>query len=311
MTKIKRVKFIKNLNFEHFPLNIFREMPESGNFIVEFAHSFLPVWQKTLSENYAAIEENDPLCEVSISPQSRKNARWKFDSLSIGKCSDDVISRLIKYVMNKYGGDGVETFITFVDDNMPELKELFKQGCSFRECGHLELWHGAGSKVIDNSFNSKIFKDYNKKYLGQITELHNEMIFPQFRQALKIDKEDFKKRFKKAVLKKVLYNEAKTSVEGYFLIFKKNGKLYLESLLSEAFATYYPEILKACKEYLPETTILVKKYHTSSKILADELSQREFKKEASYAILIKDYWALVKEKEGSLLGLSLNISSPA
>lgn len=311
MAKIKRTRFTNNPNFEHFLLNIFNEMPKSNNFLVEFVHSLLPNWQKTIMENYATIEEKKVLCEVSISPQSRKNARWQINRLSVGECSDEVILRLIKYVINKYGGDGVETFITFANENIPELKDLFKRGCGFRECAHLELWQGDTSKIIDDSFNPEIFKDYHSRYLKQIAELHNEMIFPQFRQALKIDKEDLKKRFNGAVFKKILYNEVTASVEGYFLIFKKNEKLYMEVLLSDAFATYYPEILKACKEYLNETTILVKKYHTSSKILINELSQKSFEKTASYAILVKDYWSPVKEKEESLLNLRVNISSPA
>ena len=311
MTKIKRIRFLNNPNSKHFLLNIFDEVPKSNNFLVEFLHSLLPNWQKTIMENYAIIEDKKNLCELSILPQSRKNARWQINHLSVGECSDDVISRLIKYVINKYGGDGVETFITFVDDNIPELKELFKRSCNFRECAHLELWTGDSSKIIEDSYGPQIFKDYNSRYLKQIVELYNEMIFPQFRQALKIDKEDFKKRFKGAVFKKILYNEVTASVEGYFLIFRKNGKLYLESLLSEGFAIYYPEILKACKEYLNETTILVKKYHTSSKALVNELTQRGFGKNKSYAILVKDYWAPVKEKEESLLNLRVNISSPA
>lgn len=311
MAKIKRTKSTNDPTFEHFLLNIFDEMPKSNNFFVEIAHSFLPNCQKTITENYSAIEDKKTLCEVSIAPQSRKNARWHINHLSVGECSDEIISRLIKYVMNKYGGDGVETFITFANENTPELKELFKRGCSFRECAHLELWQGSTAKIIDENFNPDIFKDYNDRYLKQIVELHNEMIFPQFRQALKIDKEDVKRRFKGAIFKKILYNEITASVEGYFLVFRKNNKLYLEVLLSDAFATYYPEVLKACKEYLEDTTILVKKYHTSAKILAENLSQRDFEKKSSYAILVKDYWAPVKEKQESLLNLRVNISSPA
>jgi hypothetical protein len=278
---------------------------------MEIIHSLLPNETKFWCEKYAAIEDKKILCEVSISPQSRKNARWHINHMAVGECSEDVISRLIKYVMNKYGGDGVETFLTFIDDNMPELKALFKQECSFRECAHLELWRAQQSKITDENFNPDIFQDYHSKYLNQIVELHNNMIFPQFRQALKIGKDDFKKRFKGAVFKKILYNSATSSVEGYFLIFKKNGNFYLELLMSDAFATYYPEVLKACKLYLDDATILVKKYHTSYKILVEALSQSDFAKQESFAILVKDYWAQVKKTEESLLALRVNISSPA
>jgi hypothetical protein len=311
MIKIKRIKSNNNNSLEHFLLNIFSQMPRINNPFCEFCHDFLPNNQKFLSENYAAIEDGTSLCEVSISPQSRKNARWHINRLSIGECSDDMIARLIKYVMNKYGGDGVETFITFVNDDIPELKELFKKGCSFRECAHLELWGGDSSKIIDENFNADIFKDYQPRYLSQIVELHNNMIFPQFRQALKIVEDDFRKRFKNSVFKKILYNEVTASVEGYFLIFKKNDKLYLDILLSDGFATYYPEVLKCCKNYLDDVTILVKKYHTSSKILAENLTLKGFAKQSSYAILVKDYWAPAKKENESLLNLAVNVSSPA
>lgn len=309
MTKIKRTKLNKTAELEHFLLNIFEEMPNSENVLVEILHSFLPNCRKTITENYAAIEDEKHLCEVSITPQSRKNARWHINHLGVGNCSDEVISRLIKYVMNKYGGDGVETFITFINDNIPELKELFKRGCGFRECAHLELWGASSEKITPEPTTE--FKNYDKKYLNQIVELHNEMIFPQFRQALKIDKEDLRRRFNGAVFKKILVDETTHSVEGYFLIFKKNNHIHLELLLSEAFATYYPEVLNACRDYLNDATILVKKYHTSSKQLAEYLTQIEAEKKASYAILVKDYWAPVKGAEKSLFGLSVNVSSPA
>ena len=311
MIKIKRIKSSNNLSLEHFLLNVFNQMPRINNPFGEFFHGLLPNNKKFLSENYAAIEDKKFLCEVSISPQSRKNARWHINRLSVGDCSDDMIARLIKYVMNKYGGDGVETFITFVNEKTPELKELFKKGCNFRECAHLELWGGDNSKIIDENFNANIFKDYQPKYLSQVVELHNSMIFPQFRQALKIVEDDFQKRFKNSVFKKILYNEVTATVEGYFLIFKKNDKLYLDILLSDAFATYYPEVLKCCKSYLNDVNILVKKYHTSSKILAENLSQKGFEKQESYAILVKDYWAPVKKENESILSLRVNISSPA
>lgn len=311
MIKIKRVKSNNSNSLEHFLLNIFGQMPKINNPFHELFHGFLPNNTKFLSENYAAIEDKKSLCEVSISPQSRKNARWHINRLSIGNCSDDMIARLIKYVMNKYGGDGVETFITFVNEDMPELKELFKKGCNYRECAHLELWKGGSSKIIDENFNDNIFKDYHPRYLSQIVELHNNMIFPQFRQALKIVEDDFQKRFKTAVFKKILYNEVTATVEGYFLIFKKNDKLYLDILMSDAFTTYYPEVLKCCKNYINDTTILVKKYHTSSKILIENLSQKDFKRHSSYAILVKDYWSPVKKENESLLNLAVNISSPA
>lgn len=311
MIKIKRIKSSNNGSLEHFLLNVFNQVPQVNDPIFDFFHGFLPNNQKFLSENYGAVEDGKSLCEVSISPQSRKNARWHINRLSVGKSSDDMIARLIKYVMNKYGGDGVETFITFVNEEMPELKELFKKGCSFRECAHLELWSGDNSKIIDDNFNAEIFKDYQPRYLSQIVELHNNMIFPQFRQALRIVEDDFRKRFKNSVFKKVLYNEVTATVEGYFLIFKKNDKLYLDVLLSDAFAVYYPEVLKCCKDYLGDVTILVKKYHTSSKILIENLSQKDFLKQASYAILVKDYWAPAKKENESLLNLRVNVSSPA
>lgn len=311
MIKIKRINSNNNDSLEHFLLNIFSQMPKINNPFWDFFHGFLPNNQKFLSENYAAIEDKKSLCEVSISPQSRKNARWHINRLSVGDCSDDMIARLIKYVMNQYGGDGVETFITFVNENKPELKELFKKCCSFRECAHLELWSGDSSKIVDENFNSDIFKDYQPRYLSQVVELHNNMIFPQFRQALKIVEDDFKKRFKNSVFKKILYNEVTATVEGYFLIFKKNDKLYLDILLSDAFTTYYPEVLKCCKSYLGDATILVKKYHTSSKILIENLSTKGFERKASYAILVKDYWSPVKKENESLLNLRINISSPA
>ena len=75
MIKIKRVKSNNSSDLEHFLLNVFHQIPKINNPFCEFFHGFLPNNKKFLPENYAAIEDKKTLCEISIAPQSRKNAR--------------------------------------------------------------------------------------------------------------------------------------------------------------------------------------------------------------------------------------------
>ena len=287
---------------EHLFLNIFQERPKFPNCIFNFLHSFFPKDKKIWNENYSAIDGNVVLCEVSISPQSRKNARWHIDRLSVNKCADEVIIKTIKYVMNEYGGDGVQTFITFVDDKMPPLKNLFKSGCNFLEWSRIEIWNSPKTPS-NNDYALKIFKAYHFDYLPQIVELYNEMIFPQFRQYLKITNENFKEKLKKTKMVRVLYDESNSKVEGYFLIFEKYGKYYLELLLSEAFGSYYTEIIDYCSNYFAEFNILLKTYFSPSRHLRDSLLKKGLTKKDSYAILIKDYWAPEKQEQSAATGL--------
>lgn len=300
MIRIRRINS-GNVNLEQqVLLNIFEETPKTHNPIVCFLHSFLPNGKKRITENYAAIEDKQMLSAISLKPQNRKNARWHINTINIGDCSDETIARLVNYVVNKYGGEGVETFITFTDEKTPELRELFIRGCNFRGGAHLNLWQGSCEKIHLNDFNTELFCDCKKSHFPLIAQLHNQMIFPQFRQSLSIAPDDFKNRFKDAVDSKVIYCESSNSIEGYFLVFKRQGKLYLELLLSEAYDEYYPEILKYCNQYIDEgANILIKKFHTSSKKLEEILEEYNFHQEKSYAVLIKDYWAEVKQPKCS------------
>lgn len=300
MIRIRRITS-RNIPIEQqLLLSIFEETPQSHNCIINFLHSFLPNGKKSITENFAAIEDKEVLSTISLKPQNRKNARWHINRLGFGKCSDETIAKLINYVVSKYGGEGVETFITFINDRKPELRELFIRGCNFRGGAHLNLWQGSCKNMHISNFNAKLFSDYKKEYAPLISQLHNQMIFPQYRQSLSIAPQDFKNRFKDAVASKVLYCESSNSIEGYFLVFKRQDKLYVELLLSEAYDKYYPEILKYCSEYINDNAyILVKKFHTSSKKLEETLESYNFVESASYAVLIKDYWAEIKQPKTS------------
>lgn len=306
-----RKKSPSNQTLEHLFLNIFQESPRFPNFICDFLHSFFPKDKKIWNENYSAIDGNNVLCEVAISPQNRKSARWHIDRLSISQCADEVIIKTIKYVMHEYGGDGVQTFITFVDDKMPPLKNLFKKGCDFMECARIEIWYSPETPS-NNDYALKIFKEYNQDYLEQIVELYNEMIFPQYRQYLKITKENFKDKIKKSKMLRVLYDEANSKIEGYFLIFEKNEKYYLELLLSESCGSYYTEIVDYCTNYFEKFDILVKTYFSPSRHLKDALMKKQLGKKESYAILIKDYWAPEKQEDKQVVditGLQMSANS--
>lgn len=304
MVRIRRIKSTEVNIQQQLLLNIFEEQSKNHNSFLEFLHSFLPNKIKRITENFAAIEDKKILSVISLKPQSRKNARWHINRLCVGDCTDETLIKLINFAVSKYGADGVETFITFINEKTPELKQLFLKYCNFRGGAHLNLWSGSSKKIPDNDFNKKLFSKNKKEYAPLIAQLHNQMIFPQYRQSLSIAPIDFKNRFKDSITNKVIYCESSNSIEGYFLIFKREGNLYLELLLSDAYDEYYPEILKYCSDYIEQgANILVKKFHTSSKKLEEVLDEYSFNENASYAVLIKDYWAEIKKPKKSSIAV--------
>ena len=97
---------IGDKTFIHFPFNII--------------HNLFPVNLKFLQECYVAVEKDEPLGLISLTPDGHTKTRWKINRLILGTNAYDTGKQLVDYVVNKYGGAGVETFVTVIDENYAE-----------------------------------------------------------------------------------------------------------------------------------------------------------------------------------------------
>lgn len=308
-------EMIGDKNFSHFPVNIL--------------HNTLPVHMKFLQESYVAVENDEPLGLISLIPDGYTKTRWKINRLVLGMNAYDIGKQLIDYVVNKYGGAGVEIFLTVIDENYPEAIALFKDACSFRNYSKIDIWEYQNLYEFEAEVKHDLFRKVQYSDSQKLLELDSEAILPHLRVSLMKTAEDFKPGVRNKIInrlrgyktsKYVLDNPEKGSIEGYLSIFTNNSQYYwVDITLSLAYQRYYEEFVNFAigkiKAENDEATVYIgiKEYHQAAKYMTEVLATHNFKLCGNFQILVKDYWKPIKDyKENKVPAIIFpDMTSPA
>ncbi len=290
-------EMIGNKNFIHFPFNIL--------------HKILPLHMKFLEECYVAIENDEPLGLISLAPDGHIRTRWKINRLVLGINAYDVGKQLIDYVVNKYGGDGVETFITVINENYPEAIALFKNACSFRNYSKINIWEYEGIYNKDTKAKTGFLRKAENFDAQKLFELDSEAIFPHLRTFLAKTVNDFKIDIKSRLINKfkgykaekyVLDNPGNNTIEALLSIFTADNKhFWVDITLSLAYQDYYEDVadfaIKKIKSQNRDAKIYIgiKDYHQIKKHMTDVFSAHNFKLCGDFQVLVKDYWMPIND----------------
>ena len=288
---------IGNKNFIHFPFNIF--------------HKILPLHMKFLEECYVAIENDEPLGLISLAPDGNTKMRWKINRLVLGMNAYDIGKQLIDYVVNKYGGAGVETFITVIDENYPEALALFKNTCSFRDYSKINIWEYEGIYEGNIKTKTKLLRPAENSDAQKLFELDTEAILPHLRNSLAKTVEDFKIDLKSRLINKfkgyktekyVLDNPGNNTIEALLSIFTADNKHFgIDITLSLVYQDYYEDIVDfAIREIKSQNRdariyIGIKDYHQTQKHMTEVFFAHNFKLCGNFQVLVKDYWMPIKD----------------
>lgn len=274
-------------------------------------HNLLPVHMKFFQETYVAVEKNEVLGLISLTPDTKQKTRWRINKLILNVNAYDVGKQLIDFVVNKYGGAGVETFITILEDTSAEAIALFMNNCGFRSCTHIHIYEN-DSPQLDSCFmdNFDILRDVKPSDAKNLQEFDQQSIFPQFRISLAKCEGDFKVGLKSKFTNKIvgyqakkfiLEDKLKKIIEGYINIITSDKKhFYVDIILSPAYQEYYHDILKYISGYIKTInkdailSVYVKKYYQSSEKLKESLVNMGFIPTSNYQVLVKDYWKVSK-----------------
>jgi len=109
----------------------------------------MPLNMQFMPAIFIAAAESKVLGLIWLSPDGRHYRRWKIDHLILDPDSSsyDVGTQLVHYVINRYGGEGVQTFIAYVDQYHTSGLALLKT-CGFRRCGRLHYFSHQNPGVI-------------------------------------------------------------------------------------------------------------------------------------------------------------------
>jgi|GEM_PF-423788 len=274
-------------------------------------HDLLPVNLKFLQESYVAVEKNEVLGLISLTPDTRQKTRWRINKLILNVNAYEVGKQLIDFVVNKYGGAGVETFITILNETSAEAIALFKNNCGFRSCTQIHVFEKDNLQFNKDLYlNFNLLRDAKPSDAENLKEFDQQSIFPQYRISLINSKSDFKVGLKSNLANKiagyktkkfVFEDPAKNVIEGYVNVTTKDGKYYwADVVLSLAFQNYYEDIVNYIVSYVQnksedaKLSIYLRKYYQSSEKLSESLTNLNFTINQRYQVLVKDYWKATK-----------------
>ncbi len=301
--------------FITFPFNVF--------------HGLLPLNWKFLQETYVAVENNEPLGLISLAPDGHKKTRWKINRLVLGVNAHDVGKQLIDYVVNKYGGAGVEIFLAVIDENYTEAISLFTNACSFRSSSKINIWECEGTSPGNKIKSLENLRKAADCDFQKLFRLDSEATLPQFRTSLARTPEDFRFGLKSKIInnikgytshKYVLDNPSVNGLEALLAIFTADkASFWLDITLSLAYREYYEDLLNFGIDRVNEQNgnariyVGVKNYHQAGKYMAEVLKSHKFKQCGDFQVLVKDYWrpaGLYRERKAPAI-IFPDMTSPA
>ena len=306
MLKIRRTLFdhIKENDFDKFMfVNPEKIQKLSGNIFLRLVNHILPPTKKFLRETFNAKDNGKILAQISLVPDNFSNYRWQISSLKIREGNKFVAKPIIDFVVNKYGGSGVSSFLIYIDDTNPEIISLFKNECGFRSCAKIDFYitHDLNNSLVD--FDENNFKDLSDEDILDLLEINTANIFTNFRPSLISNLKDFKKEFfhhsNSDFLKVFVINGR---AEGYFRIYSMDKKNFLADIItSKPYENCYGEIIAYIQYYLKSKTdfesltVLLKRYRETALALEENLKNSNYAISNTTHILVKDYWQKVGE----------------
>ncbi|EKE02201.1 MAG: hypothetical protein ACD_20C00411G0002 [uncultured bacterium] len=308
--------FVSEDYFTLFPLDLF--------------HNLLPPNMRFLQECFVAVEDKKLLGLIGLLPDGKQKTRWKINRLIMDINAYEIGQQLIDYVVNRYGGSGVETFITTIDEKYPEAISLFKNACKFRSCSHIHIWEKENLEVNEPVQSIKNLREVKASDAYKLRELDEQTLFPHFRTSLIKNISDYKFGLKNKLFNQykgykvrrlILDNPSINSIEGYiFIMSKDNENFWADIILSLPYQEYYEDILNYIINYAKSQNenaklhVYSRKYYQSNKKLAEVLDQKNFKPSHSFQVLVKDYWKVtpaITEGNKSPVIIFPDITSPA
>lgn len=336
MVKIRRLTLfdIDTLKamIEHDELAISLNLLEEKHFTpfpLDILHEMLPVNKRFLQESYVAVEDNELIGVICVIPDGKQRSRWKINKLILHRDSESVGKQLIDFVISKYGAQGVETFISVIDEDNASAISILKDQCNFRSCSKIQVWKLENLEHINESFDTTHFRAANLKDANSALEMDTQNLFPQFKNSLSKHKKDFQISLSTRIQNHlnnyrpkyiVIENSKNNSIEGFFTLLTQDfQKFWLDATISLAYQDYFEDIIKYSVEYClrkgsnPQLYTYIRKYYQSSNKSEEYLKNYGFKLVKNQEVLVKDFWKPIKaeEKNKSTVIIFPDSTSPA
>ncbi len=316
---------IKELKQVFSLLEQFTEESFKSEVLEQFQHLYGPIQQISQAlpprlqftpAIYVALSKEKSQTKVLgliwLSKDGKKNNRWKIEQLIIDpqEFSFDVGAQLINYVINRYGAEGVQTFLAVVHHQYEQALSLLKS-CGFRHVTRLHYFcHENPTSLASQKPDIRGLREVTASDRFRLKELHLASLPTDKRLSFEKSHRDFNPSFFENMVngingvfskRWVVEDRIHETLLGSLLMSTTNLKdFHLELTLSPAWEDGYEDLLNfGIYHALQQTStprLFVEAFAFNDYQLK-HLEQLQFSRLHDAEILVKDYWIPLKDQE--------------
>jgi GNAT superfamily N-acetyltransferase len=271
----------------------------------------MPLKLQFMPAIFIAAAENKVLGLIWLSPDGRHYRRWKIEHLVLDpdSFSYDVGTQLVNYVINRYGGEGVQTFLAYVDQYHSTGVALLK-ACGFRRCGRMHYFshHNPGTLKLQPIALEGLRESTNND-CGRMATIYNDALPVEARVCLEKNGRDFYRSLSKRLLEKakgiffkrwVVQDMARDCLTAAIEISTADYQdFYITVFTAPGWEPSYQDVLTyAVQQVLLITgngNIYVDCFEFNKHGI-DVLEQLGFHRNSIAEVLVKDYWIPIEDK---------------
>jgi ribosomal protein S18 acetylase RimI-like enzyme len=271
----------------------------------------LPLNLQFLPAIFVAASANKVLGLIWLSRDGQHSRRWKIDHLILDpdSFSYDVGTQLVNYVINRYGGEGVQTFLAYVDQYYNTGLGLLKS-CGFRRCGRLHYFSHPNPNTLKlEPISLEGLREGNDTDCGKIATLYNDALPPEARVCLAKSWQDYYRPITQRTSEKmkgiffkrwVVQDMARDCLTVVIEVSTADYQdFYLNLIINPGWEQAYQDALTyAIQQVLLITgtgTVHLDCYEFNKTGL-DVLEKRGFHRNGIAEVLVKDYWIPIEDK---------------
>jgi hypothetical protein len=275
----------------------------------------LPLNLQFMPGIFVAVSRDKVLGLIWLSKDGRHSRRWKIDHLILNpdSFSYDVGTQLVNYVINRFGGEGVQTFLAYVDQYYNPGLALLKS-CGFRRCARMHYFSHANPNTLKlEPIALQGLREATPADCAKIASLYNETLPPEARVCLEKSGKDFRRSLSEQSSDKlkgyffkrwVVEDEARDCITATIDITTTDYReFYITLFATPGWETLYQDALTyAIQQVLLIThnaTLHLECYEFWKQGI-ETLESLAFHRDSIAEVLIKDYWIPLEDKGNRL-----------
>jgi ribosomal protein S18 acetylase RimI-like enzyme len=287
----------------------------------------LPMHLQFLPSIFVAAAKQKVLGLIWLNRDGQCPHRWRIEHLILDPeaSSYDIGTQLVNYVINRYGGEGVQTFLAYVDHYYRTGLDLLKT-CGFRQCNRIHYFsHLNPTKTGLSGVTLKGIRESQGQDAEELANLYNMMLPPAARICMKKTSADFQgtlihtviNRMKGLFFKRwVIEDQARDSLIAAIELSSVNYQDFSSVILinpgwEEVFGEVLTFMMQQVLLMTSNSRIHIECAEKNTTQI-EVLEQMGFAKTSTVEVLVKDYWIPVESSgKPSPILLFSNGSNPA